>query len=679
MFSTDAFKKYPCVNGNNCTVPLCVFGHDRTDQPHDSNNSINSNKEDGNDECNDVNDEMTQYTSKLMTGSYNTILDEVKQQENISVSNNNNNNNNIVEDSKKHGRLDANDVSELNDDSSSKKIKLDHIHENKKNIDITNNDKDNKTNENKSVNPHLNGLSGRQVAKLKRKQQMLNDKTIVESTKNTNDGLKVPNSNTSILDSSTAQKPLSRLNATNKALEGASAYDLTKPPQVKPSFKVSHPWKPRQNAIGKIFQQYQRIYKNITDKTIRFQLSVYHSYLQEEWACENSQKHNYTSKIMNILSHLKNRKKALSSIDAGIYPFYKEPDLSEPLKITDEDLNYLITPHSSLSILDYPMFPIADEKDNEEQELNAENSRIINNDNEIEDTENNIELRKSLLEKISNNELIKLDPVICERCQTKFIPHYPLTDDDKTKCIYHYGRYSRKHENWFCCNTDLTNQGCEKSAHVSKDLSPLFEKAYPFEWLIDENKDSYQNYESQLQPELKSLLEEKRNEIPNPPLLVLDCEMGYSVEGLSLLRVTFVKQNNELFFDSLVIPDMPIIDYNSRFSGLSTVEGGIPFSQIRIFLKLLFKDTPNLILAGHGLENDLKALRFGHKNVVDTVHLYPHHNGLPFKFSLRHLVKYYLGKDIQSGFGHDSKEDCLATGEIIKLFVEEKRKKLENK
>lgn len=49
----------------------------------------------------------------------------------------------------------------------------------------------------------------------------------------------------------------------------------------------------------------------------------------------------------------------------------------------------------------------------------------------------------------------------------------------------------------------------------------------------------------------------------------LDCEMVYTRRGLSLARVTLVNCRNELVMDILVKPDSPVIDYNSRFSGLT--------------------------------------------------------------------------------------------------------------
>jgi RNA exonuclease 1 len=78
--------------------------------------------------------------------------------------------------------------------------------------------------------------------------------------------------------------------------------------------------------------------------------------------------------------------------------------------------------------------------------------------------------------------------------------------------------------------------------------------------------------------------------------------------------------------------------------------------------------TPSTILVGHGLENDLKALRLVHLQVADSALLYKHHKGLPFRFSLRDLTLKHLGKHIQSGdatLGHDPEEDARSALELV--------------
>lgn len=43
------------------------------------------------------------------------------------------------------------------------------------------------------------------------------------------------------------------------------------------------------------------------------------------------------------------------------------------------------------------------------------------------------------------------------------------------------------------------------------------------------------------------------------------------------------------------------------------------------------------IIIGHALENDLKTLRMIHHKCVDTVDIFPHRSGAPYRRALRDL------------------------------------------
>lgn len=94
---------------------------------------------------------------------------------------------------------------------------------------------------------------------------------------------------------------------------------------------------------------------------------------------------------------------------------------------------------------------------------------------------------------------------------------------------------------------------------------------------------------------------------------------------------------------------------------------------------LLYKFiAPTTPIIGHGLENDLNALRLVHPTIIDTVFLYPHRAGLPFRNGLKNLMLKHLGRHIQTANidttedgkgGHDSKEDARAAGELVRLKI----------
>ena len=114
-----------------------------------------------------------------------------------------------------------------------------------------------------------------------------------------------------------------------------------------------------------------------------------------------------------------------------------------------------------------------------------------------------------------------------------------------------------------------------------------------------------------------------------------------------------------------------MIDLNTQFSGIQAemYEAEAVFDLDSARKTLAQYIGPHTILIGHGLENDLHALRLLHTNVVDTCQLFPHPRGLPFRLALRDLVSQHLGKLIQTGgasVGHSSAEDAQMTLELVR-------------
>uniref|UniRef100_A0A9L0RWS6 RNA exonuclease 1 homolog n=1 Tax=Equus caballus TaxID=9796 RepID=A0A9L0RWS6_HORSE len=162
----------------------------------------------------------------------------------------------------------------------------------------------------------------------------------------------------------------------------------------------------------------------------------------------------------------------------------------------------------------------------------------------------------------------------------------------------------------------------------------------------------------------------------HPGIYALDCEMSYTTYGLELTRVTVVDTDMQVVYDTFVKPDNEIVDYNTRFSGVTEADltdTSISLRDVQAVLLSMF--SADTILIGHSLESDLLALKVIHSTVVDTSVLFPHRLGLPYKRSLRNLMADYLRQIIQDNVdGHSSSEDASACMHLVIWKIREDAK-----
>lgn len=248
---------------------------------------------------------------------------------------------------------------------------------------------------------------------------------------------------------------------------------------------------------------------------------------------------------------------------------------------------------------------------------------------------------------------------ICMNCKSEFeVNKQGMPIITLTKCIYHSGKLkyerSKNEKFWLCCYERQHESGCESSNYHVPDK--LDDDALE-NFVLTNSKTSTKNAEE-------------------PNFYALDCEMVHTTVGIEIVRVTVINHEGEEVYESKVKPFNPILDYKSKYSGIT--EESLRHCTKRLFevqldlLKLFDKDT---VLIGHSLESDLKALKMVHYNVVDTSIIYPHKYGPPYKWGLKILSEQHLQRIIQSEEGHDSKEDALASLDLVWKKLKEDVKK----
>lgn len=274
----------------------------------------------------------------------------------------------------------------------------------------------------------------------------------------------------------------------------------------------------------------------------------------------------------------------------------------------------------------------------------------------------------------------------CSRCGKGF---YVTNGGDYVTtepCFYHWGKVNRFFDGHqmrhihSCCNRDYDAtmpNGCTANrVHVWTGVSSGMNG--PYEGFVRTKK--------------------RPGPMPydgNTGVFALDCEMCFTGCGLELAKVSIIRSDGNLFYESFVRPEREIVDYNTRFSGISEKDlntncysnnsrrastasnssssstGSNGYTRTvkslkevqKDLLKFVFEDT---ILIGHSIENDLKALKLIHKTIIDTSISFPHYYGLPYKRSLKSLTKTILKRDIQQHeTGHCSFEDSRACLELI--------------
>ncbi|KAI0424876.1 hypothetical protein F5Y09DRAFT_124613 [Xylaria sp. FL1042] len=389
-----------------------------------------------------------------------------------------------------------------------------------------------------------------------------------------------------------------------------------------------------------------------------------------------------TYKKMSLAQWKDERSKVAQSVDPNNANIASTPAI--------ESIETGLTPPQELQFLRRLVFDLAP------LEIHGYISKIPSED-EIADAE-------AAVEACGNTET-------CDRCTRRFQVFPGRREADGTlasngSCTYHPGKLyyleralgdrSKAQRRFRCCQRNYDDEagGCTTAQHhVFKTTNP-----------------------KRLAAVLNFVHTPTNPEVPKERAVAFDCEMGYTVYGLELIRLTVVSwPAGDTLLDILVRPVGEVLDLNTRYSGVrpedmasaERCEVGSdhhptvipahdptlrPKRQLKIaaspkiardiLFTVISAETP---LIGHGLENDLNATRIIHPNCIDTVLLWPHKNGLPMRHGLKYLMEAKLGRKIQavgvagSPEGHDSAEDAQAAGDLVRLKIRDEWKAMQLK
>ncbi|GCB68131.1 hypothetical protein scyTo_0010352 [Scyliorhinus torazame] len=231
---------------------------------------------------------------------------------------------------------------------------------------------------------------------------------------------------------------------------------------------------------------------------------------------------------------------------------------------------------------------------------------------------------------------------VCSRCGRSFSVTPEGSYISKEECRHHWGRIIQRQVSsgwdarYGCCGGSLGSAGCQiAKLHV---------------YIRKENLDGFMKTFLKLLP-LDG----------NPGVYAVSSEMCYTKRGGELSHVSVINANLKVVYDVFVKPENEVIDYNTRFSGVTRedlMNAKTTISDVQsVLLGMLSADT---VLIGHSLDKDFLALKLIHNMVIDLSIVFPHSLGLPHKRALKSLMADYLNHSVPVNVdGSDKGRACM--------------------
>ena len=214
------------------------------------------------------------------------------------------------------------------------------------------------------------------------------------------------------------------------------------------------------------------------------------------------------------------------------------------------------------------------------------------------------------------------------------------------QCLYHPYKRPPPDKYYVCCGKPSTAEPClKRNFHVTAD--------------VDVNN-------------LTNFLVSNHCLNKERAIYSIDCEFVHTQCGQELASISIVDQNEKIVLNTFVRPDNPIVDYLPHFSNLKpenftgTSKCVTTIECRKMILNVL---GPEVIIIGHGLQEDFLRMGVVHDKVVDTSFMFSHPDGEDFCYSLKTLKEKYLKHDyFPSTNNSKALMDCIVAMRIVRLI-----------
>ncbi|XP_069935628.1 putative exonuclease GOR [Cherax quadricarinatus] len=230
----------------------------------------------------------------------------------------------------------------------------------------------------------------------------------------------------------------------------------------------------------------------------------------------------------------------------------------------------------------------------------------------------------------------------CKRCNTVYRVDNEGCAVNLETCVHHWAKVSRSVNPYYhCCKRPINSPPCATAPqHVTEEIDQF-------------------NLTGFINTSLNQSLTAKA-------IYAIDCEMLYTKTGMDVAAISIVDSECQLVYETLILPESPIVDYNTGHSGLTMQQFRHVSTRLAdVHAKLLTLFGSRTILVGHGLDHDLLRLKVIHDHIIDTSVLFPHPKGFPIRNSLSYLVSKY-GMQFTSFSGLKCQSDAKAAMYLVR-------------